>query len=45
MVDQQVRGLFAMQNKYEHLYQAADASGMNGKTARKYLNPKSCPAK
>ncbi|MFQ5770449.1 MAG: IS21 family transposase [bacterium] len=26
-----------MKNKYQHLYQAADAAGMSSKTARKYL--------
>jgi len=38
--DEQVRRLFKMKNKYQHLYQAADAAGMSTKTARKYL--KSC---
>jgi len=35
--DKQVRRLFVMKNKYQHLYQAADAAGMSPKTARKYL--------
>ena len=37
VTDQQVRRLFAMQNKYEYQYQAADAAGISSKTARKYL--------
>ena len=28
VTDQQVRRLFAMQNKYEYQYQAADAAGI-----------------
>jgi len=37
VTDEQVRRLLAMKNKYQHLYQAADAAGMSPKTARKYL--------
>lgn len=37
VTDEQVRRLFAMKNRYQHLYQAADAAGMSTKTARKYL--------
>ena len=37
VTDQQVRRLFAMKNKYQHLYQAADTAGMSTKTARKYF--------
>lgn len=44
VTDQQVRKLFKMQNKYEHLYQAADAAGMSSKTARKFLKSKQLPS-
>ena len=37
VTDEQVRRLFTMKNRYQHLYQAADAAGMSTKTARKYL--------
>jgi hypothetical protein len=37
VTDEQVRRLFKMTNKHQHLYQAADAAGMSPKTARKYL--------
>ena len=37
VTDEQVRRLFRMKNKHQHLYQAADAAGMSTKTARKYL--------
>jgi len=37
VTDEQVRRLLAMKNKYQHLYQAADAAGMSTKTARKYI--------
>lgn len=37
VTDEQVRRLFKMKNKHQHLYQAADAAGMSPKTARKYL--------
>ena len=37
VTDEQVRRLFKMENKHQHLYQAADAAGMSTKTARKYL--------
>jgi hypothetical protein len=44
VTDQQVRKLFKMQNKYEHLYQVADAAGMSSKTARKFLKSKQLPS-
>ena len=48
VTDKQVRRLFAMKNKYQYLYQAADAAGMSNKTARKYLKsgvlPSQCRA-
>jgi hypothetical protein len=48
VTDKQVRRLFTMKNKYQHLYQAADAAGMSPKTARKYLKsgilPSQCQA-
>jgi hypothetical protein len=44
VTDQQVRRLFVMKNKVEHLYQAADAAGMSGKTARKYLRHRKLPS-
>ena len=37
VTDEQVRRLFKMKNKHQHLYQAADTAGMSTKTARKYL--------
>ena len=37
VTDEQVRRLFTMKNRYQYLYQAADAAGMSTKTARKYL--------
>ena len=37
VTDEQVRRLFKMKNKHQHLYQAADAAGMSTKTAHKYL--------
>jgi len=37
VTDKQVRTLLKKKNKYQHLYQAADAAGMSTKTARKYL--------
>lgn len=37
VTDEQVRRLFRMKNKYQYLYQTADAAGMSAKTARKYL--------
>jgi len=37
VTDEQVRRLVKMKNKYQHLYQAADAAGMSTKTAGKYL--------
>ncbi len=44
VTDQQVRRLFAVQNKYEHQYQAADAAGISSKTARKYLKNGKLPS-
>jgi hypothetical protein len=44
VTDLQVRRLFAMQNRFEHLYQAADAAGISSKTARKYLKSKQLPS-
>ncbi len=37
VTDEQVRRLFTMKNRYQYLYQAADAAGMSTQTARKYL--------
>jgi len=44
VTDQQVRRLFVMKNKYEHLYQASDAAGISSKTARKYLKTGKLPS-
>ena len=44
VTDKQVRRLFLMVRKYEHLYQAADAAGMSTKTARKYLQSGKLPS-
>jgi len=44
VTDQQVRRLFGMQNKYEYQYQVADAAGISGKTARKYLKNVKLPS-
>ena len=44
VTDQQVRRLFAMQNKYAHQYQAADAAGISSKTASKYLKNGKLPS-
>lgn len=44
VTDQQVRRLFAMKNRHEHLYQAADAAGMSCKTARKHLKQGKLPS-
>jgi len=44
VTDQQVRRLFAMQNKYEYQYQAADAAGISSKTAHKYLKKGKLPS-
>jgi hypothetical protein len=44
VTDQQVRRLFAMKNKYEHQYQAADAAGISSKTASKYLKNNKLPS-
>ena len=37
VTDEQVRRLLKMKNRYQYLYQAADAAGMSTKTARKYI--------
>jgi len=44
VTDQQVRRLFDVRNKHDHLYQAADAAGMSSKTARKYLKNGTLPS-
>ena len=44
VTDQQVRRLFAVRNKYEYQYQAADAAGISSKTARKYLKNGKLPS-
>ena len=44
VTDLQVRRLFDMRNKHEHLYQAADAAGMSSKTAHKYLKNGKLPS-
>jgi len=44
VTDRQVRTLFNMRNKHRYLYQAADAAGMSGKTARKFLKTKRLPS-
>ena len=44
VTDQQVRRLFDVQNRYEHQYQAADAAGINRKTAHKYLTGGKLPS-
>jgi hypothetical protein len=44
VTDQQVRRLFDVQNRYEHKYQAADAAGINRKTAHKYLTGGKLPS-
>lgn len=44
VTDRQVRKLFTMRNKYKHLYQAADAAGISGKTASKFLKTKQLPS-
>lgn len=43
VTDQQVRRLFDVRNKYDHLYQAADVAGMSSKTARKYFTTQKLP--
>ena len=43
VTDQQVRRLFAVQNKYEYQYQAADMAGISSKTARNYLKNSKLP--
>ena len=42
--DEQVRRLFTLQNKYRYKYQAADAAGIDVKTARKYLSTRKLPS-
>jgi len=44
VTDQQVRRLFAMKNKYEYQYQAADAAGISSKTAHKYFKNGKLPS-
>ena len=44
VTDLQVRRLFDMRNKHDHLYQAADAAGMSSKTAHKYLKNCTLPS-
>lgn len=44
VTDKQVRRLFEMKNKVDHLYQAADLAGMSVKTARKYLKTGKLPS-
>ena len=44
VTNQQVRRLFDVRNKHDHLYQAADAAGMSSKTARKYLKNGKLPS-
>jgi len=44
VTDQQVRRLFAMQNKYEYQYQMADVAGISSKTAHKYLKNGKLPS-
>jgi hypothetical protein len=44
VTDLQVRRLFDMRNKHDHLYQAADAAGMSSKTAHKYLKNGTLPS-
>jgi len=44
VTDQQVRRLFAMQNKYQYQYQAAEAAGISSKTAHKYLKKGKLPS-
>jgi hypothetical protein len=44
VTDQQVRRLFDVQHKHEYQYQAADATAMSSKTARKYLQSGKMPS-
>jgi len=44
VTDRQVRRLFDVQHKHDYQYQAADAAGMSGKTARKYLKKGKLPS-
>jgi hypothetical protein len=44
VTDLQVRRLLAMYNKYQYLYQAADAAGISSKTAHKYLKKGKLPS-
>lgn len=44
VTDEQVRRLYQMKQRYQHLYQAADAAGMSVKTARKYLQSGMLPS-
>lgn len=42
--DNQIRRLLQMQHKYKYKYQAADAAGVDVKTARKYLSSGKMPS-
>jgi hypothetical protein len=44
VTDNQIRRLLQMQHKYKHKYQAADAAGIDVKTARKYLSSRRLPS-
>ena len=44
VTDRQVRRLFEMKHKVDHLYQAADLAGMSVKTARKYFQSGQLPS-
>ncbi len=44
VTDPQVRRLFNVKHKYEYQYQAADATGISSKTARKYLKSGKLPS-
>jgi len=37
VTDEQVRRLFSMKNRYQHLHQAGDAAGMSPKTGYRYV--------
>ncbi len=44
LTDNQIRRLFQMEHKYKCKYKAADAAGVNVKTARKYLSSRKLPS-
>lgn len=44
VTDNQIRRLLQMQHKYKYKYQAADAAGVDVKTARKYLSSRRLPS-